>query len=88
MGNLGTKSPRRPDPFLDAVASVRDYVLHVVKIANWRLTFACAFAFVSRLMWPLLPDDLATRGLLGIFALSLGACLGKLLDQRAASQRR
>jgi len=86
MSNPSNRSPRRPDPFLDAVGSVRDLVLHVIKIASWRLTFACALAFMSRLMWPLLPEDVATRGLLALFALSLGACLGKLLDERVATR--
>lgn len=73
---------KRPDPFVDAVASVRDYVLHVIAIASWRLTFAAGFAFASRLAWPLIPDDSATHGLLGLTMLSLGACIGRIFDHK------
>jgi len=78
-----TKEPdRRPDPFVDAVASVRDYLMHTIEVASWRLTFAAGFALLSRLAWPLLPDELSTRGLLGLTAISLGACIGRRFDQK------
>lgn len=82
------KSGLKPsDPFLHAVGSVRDFVVYMVKTANWALTLACAGLCVSRLVWPLLPDDSATRALFGLFALSLGACIGKPLDHRLAAAR-
>lgn len=81
---FGKKRSRRPDPLLDAVGSVRDYVLYAVQVANWGLTLACACAFVSRLVWPMLPDDAAARCLLELFALGLGACTGKAIDRRLA----
>jgi hypothetical protein len=81
---VGKKRSRRPDPLLDAVDSVRDYVLHAVQVANWGLTLACACAFVSRLVWPMLPDDMAARSLLEPSALGLGACTGKAIDRRLA----
>jgi hypothetical protein len=86
-GHMLNDPQRRPDPFVDAVASVRDYVLHIIEVASWRLTFAAGFALASRLAWPLLPDDVTTRGLLGLTALSLGACVGRVFDRQKRMRR-
>lgn len=73
---------RRPDPFVDAVSSIRDCVFHVMKVASWKLTLAAGFALASRLAWPMVPDDMTTHGLLGLTALSLGACIGREIDRK------
>jgi len=74
-------SPPPSDPLAAAIHQV-------VKSANWKLTFACACAILSRLVWPLLPDDTVTHGLTGLFGLSLGVCLGKPLDGVGAKRVR
>ena len=79
---------RRPDPFVDAVSSIRDCVLHVMKVASWKLTLAAGFALASRLAWPLAPNDMATHGLLGLTALSLGACIGREIDRKVDLPKR
>jgi len=77
---------RRPDPFLEVVVSLRDYVQYITKVASWKLTLSCTCALVSRLMWPILPNDLTVRGLLGLAAVSLGACVGRLIDRKLAGR--
>lgn len=44
---------------------------------------ACTGAFAGLMVWPLLPDDVVTRGFLSLFALSLGAVFGDSVDRRA-----
>jgi len=65
------------------VSSARNFALYFVETATWRLTLASACAVTSRLV-PLPTDDFTTRGLLGLFALNLGACIGGPLDRRAS----
>lgn len=77
------RPPGQADPLIDAVSAVRYLVLHVVAIANWTIVCACFFGFAGRLVWPLVPDDAMTRGFLEMGAVSLGACLGKLLQRRS-----
>lgn len=84
--NKNLKGP--PDPFVNAVASIKDCVLHVMRVANWKLTLAAGVALASRLAWPLVPDDAATHGLLGLTALSLGACIGREIDRKVELSRR
>jgi hypothetical protein len=83
------RSPRPPcrDPFLDTARTVGDYVRSVVEAATWRLTFGCAFAIIGRML-PLPKEDLVTHVLLVVFALNLGAVLGRPLDRRPSVHRR
>ena len=85
---MSEEPARRPDPFVNAVSSIRDCVLHVMKVASWKLTLASGFALASRLAWPLAPDDAATHGLLGLTALSLGACIGREIDRKVELAKR
>ncbi len=77
---------RQNDPFVNVLGSVRDLVLHVIAIADWKLTLACLFGFAGRLTWPLMPDDMATHGFLGLFSVSFGACLGKQVDRKLVAR--
>ena len=83
------KATRRPEPdaFVDAVNSARNFALYIVETATWRLTLASACAVISRLV-PLPTEDITTRSLLGVFALNLGACIGRPLDHWFAARRR
>lgn len=76
--------PNNPpkDPLIDMMIGLRDVVRQFVANATWAFTFACALAFASCLVWPLVPDQLMTRGFLSLFALSLGARIGKSIDRR------
>jgi hypothetical protein len=89
QGRRRPKSTRRPEPdsFVDAVSSVRNFALYVVETATWRLTLGTACAVISRLV-PLPTEDITTRGLLGLFALNFGACIGRPLDRWFAARRR
>ncbi len=89
QGRQRPKSTRRPeaDPFVDAVNSVRNFALYIVETATWRLALASACAVITRLV-PLPTEDITTRGLLGLFALNLGACIGRSLDRWFAARRR
>ena len=84
MAKKAAKVPALSDPFLRVVSSTRDFAIHMVRSASWALTLACGCAFASRLAWPLLPDDITLRCFLSLFALSLGACIGRPIDRRLA----
>jgi hypothetical protein len=78
---------RPPDPFMDFVGAGRDWLRHIIKGSNWKITLAAGLGFASRLVWPWIPDDMASRGLLGLFAVSLGACVGRGIDRALARRR-
>ena len=87
LGCMARTLPEPPDPLLRLVCSVRDLVGHVVRSATWAQTLACACAFASRLLWPLVPDDVLTHVFLVLSAISLGACVGRPIDRRLAQRR-
>lgn len=85
---MDRRPPEPPDPVLRLVSSVSDLVRYVVRSATWAQAFACTCAFASRLMWPLVPDDVLTHVLLVLSAISLGACVGRPIDRRLARRHR
>ena len=78
---------RPPDPFMEFVGAGRDYLRHVIKTANLQIALGAGFGFASRLAWKWIPDDMPTHGLLGLFAVSLGACIGRGIDSVLARRR-
>jgi hypothetical protein len=46
------------------------------------MTFACGCVSASFLLWPGLPDNLVARSTFTLFALCLGACVGRQIDCR------
>lgn len=75
-----TRLPER-DPFLAAVGSLRNFVLHCARTATWTFTLSCAAACAS-LQLPLPNDNTIARALFLLSALSAGALLGKWIDRR------
>lgn len=76
-----------PDLFLHTLGSVRDLALHMIAIADWKLTLACLFGLLGRLARPWIPEDLLTQALLELFLMSFGVCFGKYLDRRFRVRR-
>lgn len=85
MARHATRPPER-DPFLAAVGSLRNLVLHYARSATWMFTLACAAACAS-LQVSLPNDNMIARALFLLAALSAGALLGKWADRRTRRKR-
>jgi hypothetical protein len=76
---------KNADPLLSVVGAIRDLVAQTVKGATWAQALALLFGFT--LSWKIQEETFLVRALGLAGALTIGACLGKLLDRKLFKNR-